>query len=180
GKARLVAQRFGTEHHELRLQPDIVDLFPAVVESFDEPFADDAAIPTYLVSQLAAADVKVALAGEGGDELFGGYDVYTAHALARGAAARARPVRPRAALRPRRCAAGARAAPRLEADVHPGGPRRPAARARRRSARPLPLALGRERARGRPRARLRPRRRHVPRGRAAREGRPREHGALAR
>ncbi|HZS24496.1 MAG TPA: asparagine synthase (glutamine-hydrolyzing) [Gaiellaceae bacterium] len=86
GKARLVAQRFGTEHHELRLQPDIVDLFPAVVESFDEPFADDAAIPTYLVSQLAAADVKVALAGEGGDELFGGYDVYTAHALARVAA----------------------------------------------------------------------------------------------
>ena len=81
-KARAVAQRFGTEHHELRLSPDIVELFPQVVESFDEPFADDAAIPTYLVSQLAARTVKVALAGEGGDELFGGYDVYAAHSVA--------------------------------------------------------------------------------------------------
>ncbi|HEX3227213.1 MAG TPA: asparagine synthase (glutamine-hydrolyzing) [Gaiellaceae bacterium] len=82
-KARVVAERFGTEHHELRLNPNIVELFPAVAASFDEPFADDAAIPTYLVSQLAAKTVKVALAGEGGDELFGGYDVYSAHSIAR-------------------------------------------------------------------------------------------------
>jgi asparagine synthase (glutamine-hydrolysing) len=81
-KARVVAARFGTEHHELRLSPNIVELFPAVAESFDEPFADDAAIPTYLVSELAAKDVKVSLAGEGGDELFGGYDVYAAHSIA--------------------------------------------------------------------------------------------------
>jgi asparagine synthase (glutamine-hydrolysing) len=81
-KARVVAERFGTEHHELRLSPNIVDLFPAVAGSFDEPFADDAAIPTYLVSQLAAQTVKVSLAGEGGDELFGGYDVYAAHSIA--------------------------------------------------------------------------------------------------
>jgi asparagine synthase (glutamine-hydrolysing) len=81
-KARIVAQRFGTEHHELRLSPNIVELFPAVAESFDEPFADDAAIPTYLVSELAAKTVKVSLAGEGGDELFGGYDVYAAHSIA--------------------------------------------------------------------------------------------------
>jgi asparagine synthase (glutamine-hydrolysing) len=81
-KARVVAERFETEHHELRLSPNIVDLFPAVAESFDEPFADDAAIPTYLVSELAAKTVKVSLAGEGGDELFGGYDVYTAHSIA--------------------------------------------------------------------------------------------------
>ena len=81
-KARVVAERFGTEHHELRLDPNIVELFPAVAGSFDEPFADDAAIPTYLVSQLAAKTVKVALAGEGGDELFGGYDVYAAHSIA--------------------------------------------------------------------------------------------------
>jgi asparagine synthase (glutamine-hydrolysing) len=81
-KARVVAARFGTEHHELRLNPDIVELFPAVASSFDEPFADDAAIPTYLVSQLAARTVKVGLAGEGGDELFGGYDVYAAHSIA--------------------------------------------------------------------------------------------------
>jgi asparagine synthase (glutamine-hydrolysing) len=83
GKARVVAERLGTEHHELRLNPNIVELFPAVASSFDEPFADDAAIPTYLVSQLAAQTVKVALAGEGGDELFGGYDVYAAHSIAR-------------------------------------------------------------------------------------------------
>jgi asparagine synthase (glutamine-hydrolysing) len=81
-KARVVAERFGTEHHELRLSPNIVELFPAVAESFDEPFADDAAIPTYLVSKLAAQTVKVSLAGEGGDELFGGYDVYAAHSVA--------------------------------------------------------------------------------------------------
>jgi asparagine synthase (glutamine-hydrolysing) len=81
-KARVVAQHLGTEHHELRLSPDIVELFPRVAESFDEPFADDAAIPTYLVSELAARTVKVTLAGEGGDELFGGYDVYAAHSLA--------------------------------------------------------------------------------------------------
>ncbi|HEX6788380.1 MAG TPA: asparagine synthase (glutamine-hydrolyzing) [Gaiellaceae bacterium] len=81
-KARVVAERFGTEHHELRLSPNIVELFPAVAESFDEPFADDAAIPTYLVSELAAKTVKVSLAGEGGDELFGGYDVYAAHSIA--------------------------------------------------------------------------------------------------
>jgi asparagine synthase (glutamine-hydrolysing) len=81
-KARVVAERFGTQHHELRLSPNIVELFPAVAESFDEPFADDAAIPTYLVSELAATTVKVTLAGEGGDELFGGYDVYAAHSIA--------------------------------------------------------------------------------------------------
>jgi asparagine synthase (glutamine-hydrolysing) len=82
-KARAVAERYGTTHHELVLRPDVVDLFPRVVEAFDEPFADDAAIPTYLLSQLAARDVKVALSGDGGDELFGGYDVYAAHAVAR-------------------------------------------------------------------------------------------------
>jgi asparagine synthase (glutamine-hydrolysing) len=81
-KARMVAQRYGTQHHELIVRADIVDLFPRVVEAFDEPFADDAAIPTYLLSELASRDVKVALSGDGGDELFGGYDVYGAHALA--------------------------------------------------------------------------------------------------
>src|SRR4051812_18333650 len=82
-KARIVAERYGTHHHELIVRADIVDLFPRVVEAFDEPFADDAAIPTYLLSELAAGDVKVALSGDGGDELFGGYDVYAAHAVAR-------------------------------------------------------------------------------------------------
>jgi len=80
--ARLVAQRYGTQHRELVLRPDAAMLLPALADAFDEPFADSSALPTYLVSQLAAADVKVALSGEGGDELFGGYYTYAADLLA--------------------------------------------------------------------------------------------------
>ena len=82
GDARLVAQRYGTQHRELVLRPDAALLLPALAEAFDEPFADSSALPTYLVSQLAAQDVKVALSGEGGDELFGGYYTYAADLLA--------------------------------------------------------------------------------------------------
>ncbi|MDX6604528.1 MAG: hypothetical protein QOF23_1037, partial [Solirubrobacterales bacterium] len=60
-RARLVARRFATDHHELVLRPDAVDLLPKLVESFDEPFGDSSALPTYLVSQLAAGEVKVAM-----------------------------------------------------------------------------------------------------------------------
>jgi asparagine synthase (glutamine-hydrolysing) len=81
-RARLVAERFGTDHHELILRPDAVDLLPKLVESFDEPFGDSSALPTYLVSELASGEVKVALSGEGGDELFGGYYTYVADQLA--------------------------------------------------------------------------------------------------
>ena len=80
--ARLVAERYGTDHHELVLRPDAAELLPEVVEAFDEPFADSSALPTYLVSRLAAGKVKVALSGEGGDELFGGYYTYVADLLA--------------------------------------------------------------------------------------------------
>ncbi len=80
--ARLVAKRYGTDHHELVLRPDAVDLLPRLVEAFDEPFGDSSALPTYLVSQLAADTVKVVLSGEGGDELFGGYYTYVADRLA--------------------------------------------------------------------------------------------------
>ncbi len=80
--ARLVAERYDTNHHELLLHPDPQLLLPTLAEAFDEPFADSSALPTYLVSKLAAEHVKVALSGEGGDELFGGYYTYAADLLA--------------------------------------------------------------------------------------------------
>jgi asparagine synthase (glutamine-hydrolysing) len=81
-QARLVARRYGTDHHELIVQPDAATLLPEIVAASDEPLGDSSALPTYLVSQLAAANVKVVLSGEGGDELFGGYETYTADLLA--------------------------------------------------------------------------------------------------
>jgi asparagine synthase (glutamine-hydrolysing) len=92
--ARRVAKRYGTQHRELVLRPDAALLLPALAEAFDEPFADSSALPTYLVSQLAASDVKVALSGEGGDELFGGYYTYTADLLAARVGGLARAARP--------------------------------------------------------------------------------------
>jgi asparagine synthase (glutamine-hydrolysing) len=80
--ARAVSDRYGTRHRELVLRPDAALLLPALAEAFDEPFADSSALPTFLVSRLAADDVKVALSGEGGDELFGGYYTYAADILA--------------------------------------------------------------------------------------------------
>ena len=92
--ARLVAERYGTEHHELLVRPDPELLLRALAEAFDEPFADSSALPTYLVSQLAADHVKVALSGEGSDELFGGYYTYAADLFADRVAPLARLVRP--------------------------------------------------------------------------------------
>jgi asparagine synthase (glutamine-hydrolysing) len=92
--ARRVAERYETQHRELVLRPDAARLLPALAEAFDEPFADSSALPTYLVSQLAAADVKVALSGEGGDELFGGYYTYAADLLASRIGGLARLARP--------------------------------------------------------------------------------------
>jgi asparagine synthase (glutamine-hydrolysing) len=80
--ARAVSARYGTRHREPVLRPDAALLLPALAQAFDEPFADSSALPTYLVSKLAAEDVKVALSGEGGDELFGGYYTYVADQLA--------------------------------------------------------------------------------------------------
>jgi len=94
GDARLVAERYGTEHRELVLRPDAALLLPALADAFDEPFADSSALPTYLVSELAAKDVKVALSGEGGDELFGGYYTYAADLLAQRVGWTARLLRP--------------------------------------------------------------------------------------
>jgi asparagine synthase (glutamine-hydrolysing) len=94
GDARLIAERYSTQHRELVLRPDAALLLPALAEAFDEPFADSSALPTYLVSRLAAQDVKVALSGEGGDELFGGYYTYVADLLAERAGGAARLARP--------------------------------------------------------------------------------------
>ena len=74
--ARIIAKKFGTDHHELVVRPDAWELTEKLVWYLDEPFADVSAIPTYLVSQLAAAQVKVVLSGDGGDEVFAGYDRY--------------------------------------------------------------------------------------------------------
>jgi asparagine synthase (glutamine-hydrolysing) len=92
--ARLVAEQYGTEHHELLVRPDPELLLQALADVFDEPFADSSALPTYLVSQLAAEHVKVALSGEGGDELFGGYYTYAADLVADRLAPLARVARP--------------------------------------------------------------------------------------
>jgi asparagine synthase (glutamine-hydrolysing) len=80
--AREVARRYDTDHHELVVSPRVEELLPKLAVAFDEPFADSSAVPTYLVSELAATQVKVVLSGEGGDELFGGYETYTADQLA--------------------------------------------------------------------------------------------------
>ena len=94
GEARRVADLYGTRHRELVVRPNAALLLPALADAFDEPFADSSALPTYLVSQLAAQDVKVALSGEGGDELFGGYYTYVADLLAERAGGLARLARP--------------------------------------------------------------------------------------
>lgn len=80
--ARQVARRYGTDHHELVVRPDAAELLPRIAAAGDEPLGDSSALPTFLVSGLAAGHVKVVLSGEGGDELFGGYETYAAGLLA--------------------------------------------------------------------------------------------------
>ena len=74
--ARIAARKFGTDHHEFIVTPDICEIVDELVWHFDEPFADSSAIPTYMVSKLARQHVTVALSGDGGDELFAGYTRY--------------------------------------------------------------------------------------------------------
>jgi asparagine synthase (glutamine-hydrolysing) len=78
--ARTVSKFFGTDHREDVLEPHtLLDILPEVCNTIDEPFADPSIIPTYLLSRFTRKHVTVALGGDGGDELFAGYDPFLAH-----------------------------------------------------------------------------------------------------
>ena len=80
--ARQVAERFETEHHELVVKPDAIAILPRLVWHYNEPYADSSALPSFHLCAMARQSVTVALGGDGGDELFAGYDRYLATALA--------------------------------------------------------------------------------------------------
>lgn len=77
--ARMVAKKFGTDHHEMILEPNVVETVEHLANSLEEPFGDSSILPTYYVSQMARKHVTVALSGDGGDEIFAGYDRYRIH-----------------------------------------------------------------------------------------------------
>jgi asparagine synthase (glutamine-hydrolysing) len=78
---RFVARRFGTNHHEILLKPESIEVIEDIAWHLDEPFADSAALPTWFLAQKARRHVTVALSGDGGDEMFAGYDVYRGYLL---------------------------------------------------------------------------------------------------
>ena len=71
-----MAEKFGTDHHELVLDPNLEDTLTFLAGMLEEPFGDSSMLPTYYVSKMAREHVTVALSGDGGDELFAGYDRY--------------------------------------------------------------------------------------------------------
>ena len=81
-RARLVAERFSTDHHELVVEPNAVELLPKMVRHYGEPFGDHSALPSFYLAELAAGQVTVALNGDGGDESFAGYQRYSSNLLA--------------------------------------------------------------------------------------------------
>ena len=80
--ARLIAEKYKTDHHEFIVKPDAVSILPQIVWHYNEPFADSSAIPTFYVSKMTRDFVTVALNGDGGDESFAGYERYVADKLA--------------------------------------------------------------------------------------------------
>jgi len=74
--ARQIAGIFNTDHHEMIVEPESIDILPTILNGFDEPFSDASAIPTYFLSKFTKEYVTVALSGDGGDELFAGYNTY--------------------------------------------------------------------------------------------------------
>src|SRR5437588_452451 len=81
GYAAAVARHLGTKHHAFTVRPDAAADLPKIAAAFGEPFGDSSALPTYYLARETRAHVKVALSGDGGDELFGGYDRYRAMAI---------------------------------------------------------------------------------------------------
>ena len=82
--ARMVAKRFGTDHHEVMVGPeDFIELAERIVWHLDQPIADDACVANYMVAELASRHVKMVLTGEGGDELFAGYARYAGERFSR-------------------------------------------------------------------------------------------------
>ncbi len=81
--ARLIANRYHTEHHELVVQPRITDIIDELIKHHDAPFYDTSAIPTYHLSRFAREHVTVVLSGDGADEMFAGYNIYLANKVAR-------------------------------------------------------------------------------------------------
>ncbi len=77
--ARIVAKHFGTDHHELIVEPDVLETVETLSSSLEEPFGDSSMLPTYYVSRMAREHVTVALSGDGGDEIFAGYERYGIH-----------------------------------------------------------------------------------------------------
>jgi asparagine synthase (glutamine-hydrolysing) len=104
-RAREIARRFSTDHHELVVEPDAVELLPKMVRHYGEPFGDHSALPSFYLAEMAREHVTVALNGDGGDECFAGYQRYSSNLLA------ARLEGIPAGLRRRLAAAGRRAEP---------------------------------------------------------------------
>ena len=80
-RARVIAERFATDHHEFVVKPDAIELVPKLVRHYGEPYADSSAIPTFYLAELTRRHVTVALNGDGGDESFAGYLRHVANSL---------------------------------------------------------------------------------------------------